>query len=181
MNLKDLIDDINRFAIGNTEIEEIVEKAFELYIKPEIPKTISTSQKEEMKKIKKSFLEFAYSFPFKGVGYGGLWLVRPDIIAMGCINEYMVDGFCDMPNSIKEKGQDLFEGLTDLSKNVKQMRENVMGKAEEIYIISESSSVAEEVCHSLGYLHTQGPFNYKDRKTFFLNFVKLEPKVNAIY
>jgi len=180
MNLKDSIDDINSFAIGNAEIEEIVEKVFELYIKPEIPEKILTSKKG-MKAIKKSFFEFAYSISFKGVGYSDLWLVRPERIAIRCINEYMVDGFCNMPNSIKEKGQDLFEGLTDLSKEVKQMRKNVNGKAEKIYIINDNASVVEEICHSIGYLHTQDPFNYDERKTFFLDFVELKPKVNAIY
>ena len=68
-----------------------------------------------------------------------------------------------------------------LCEEVKQLRKNTGGRTEKFYIESENSSVVEEICHSFCYLHNQDKFSYLERKNFFLDFVRLKPKINTIY
>jgi len=162
------MDKLNRSAIGNARIEEILERAKEGY--------------EKMKsELKIPFLDDGPIDKKIGFAWDELWMINVENVALDCINGYMVDGFCNMPTTIKEKGQGLFDGLGILYKEVKQLRKNIGGKAEKLYIESENSSVVEEVCHSFCYLHSQDKFSDLERRNFFLDFVRLKPKINTIY
>jgi len=165
----------NFFAIGNSTIEQIVEKVVE-------ERQYHTSNEEERAKLKHDdfdlIMKKVKGLSPTGAGYEGLWFVRVNKVVYDCFSDYISNA---RSNIMKLNCADRrVKEWNKLEKEIEEISTDYKNKAENLFTDYLTSSIIEDLCHSsMSYEHKQGNLNKMTRKDFFLDIARLKPRVLA--
>ena len=178
--------DENYFSIGNSTYEEILVKFIEDQLYDYMEKKGAIEESWKNSEVRKDIRYVIKNSPegkkrleiFKkecedscGIGWNGLWTVKIDEVGKR-FNKILIE----IAKELAIKAKNEIYNINDLIDNGISEKSVL-----EILIQNMNASVSEELSHASGFMHTQSSFNEEERDEYFLDFVYLTPKVNAIY